>query len=71
MKNLCRSKHMTIREILDGFKPSEIVTIVSQETKEILYYGSVELMFKHTKYGDVVAIATIMKEDIKFIIKGE
>lgn len=62
---------MTIREILDGFKPSEVVMVVSQETKEILYYGSVEMMFKHTKYGDVVAVATIMKDEIKFIIKGE
>ena len=62
---------MTIREILDGFKPSERVTVVSQETKEILYYGSVELMFKHTKYGDIEPTVTVMKDEIKFIVKEE
>lgn len=62
---------MKIREILDGFKPSEIVMVVSQETKEILYYGSVEMMFKHTKYGDIEPMITVMKDEIKFIIKGE
>lgn len=59
---------MNIKEILEGYKPSEKVEVVERETKKIRFYGTVEQLLRLDDFVVIEPKVTIIKSDIKIYI---
>ena len=60
--------NMNIKEILEGYKPSEKVEVVERETKKIRFYGTVEQLLRLDDFVVTEPKVTIIKSDIKIYI---